>query len=211
MMAGVGKFFLWLVGVLVAGALLTFGAVKVFPDLPLLESNSATSHSQIINAVERREQVVLLSLGIQGISEKSAERRALFGVEVPGSERASFIQYTFNAKLGIEGRDVDIEQTDDGGYVVQIPEFKFIGHDNVSFKLVAENNGVLSWVTPQIDPLEMVNDILSADDQEQYIASNEEVLRDQAEAFYSRIITSIDPAAQVEFEFRQPRSSVDRP
>lgn len=46
MMAGVGKFFLWLVGVLVAGALLAFGAVKVFPDLPLLESNSATSHSQ---------------------------------------------------------------------------------------------------------------------------------------------------------------------
>lgn len=73
MMAGVGKFFLWLVGVLVAGALLAFGAVKVFPDLPLLESNSATSHSQIINAVERREQVVLLSLGIRG-SQRSPPR-----------------------------------------------------------------------------------------------------------------------------------------
>lgn len=203
-MATVGKFVLWLATALVAAVvLLAFGADKIFSGLSIFESNSETSHTQIINAVERKEQVVLLSLGIQGISEKSAGRSAFFGVEIPGSERASFIQYTFNAKLGIEGKDVDIEQTADGDYLVQIPEFKFIGHDNVSFQLVAENNGVLSWVTPEIDSLEMVNNILSADDQEQYIASNEEMLRGQAEAFYSRIITSIAPAAQVSFDFRQ--------
>lgn len=202
-MAGVGKFFLWLTSALVAGALLTFGVVRLLPDLPILQSTQTTSHSQIVNAVERKEQVVLLSLGVQGISERSSERSALFGVEIPGSERAAFIQYSFNAKLGIEGRDVDIEQIDEGKYRVSIPDFKFIGHDNVSFKLVAENNGVLSWVTPEIDQLDIVNSILSPDDQEQYIGANEEILRDQAEAFYSGIITSVAPNVQVQFDFHR--------
>lgn len=201
-MAKVWKIFLGLAVSAAALALLAFGALKLFSGLSVFESTTETSHTQIINAVEREEQVVLVSLGIQGIMEESAER-ALLGVEIPGSGRASFIQYAFKAKLGIEGKDVDIEQTTSEDYLVRIPNFKFIGHDDVNFQLIAENNGVLSWVTPEIDQLDMVNRVLSAKEQEQYIASHEGILRDQAEEFYSRIITSISPTARVSFDFRQ--------
>jgi len=146
--------------------------------------------------------VVLLSLGIQGISEKT-ERITFLGVDVPGSERASFVQYSFNAKLGIDGRDVRIVPSGEKKYRISIPEYIFIGHSNEDFKLVAENNGALSFITPENDPVEMINSILSEDAQAEYIANNEEILREQAVMFYSGIITGIDPEISITYDFRQ--------
>lgn len=163
---------------------------------------SETRNTQVINSITRQEQVVLLSLGVQGISEEKVPAARFLGVDVPGSDRASFIEYTFNGKLGIDGKDVRISQTKEGEYLVSIPEFVFIGHDDVDFKFVTENNGALSWVTPEIDPVEMINDILDDEAQDQYIVSNEAVLREQATTFYKSIITSIDSTIEVEFEFR---------
>lgn len=57
-------------------------------------------------------------------------------------------------------------------------------------------------MTPKIDPVEMINDILNADEKDRYIDSNEAILKDQAKAFYRGIITSIDPTIDVKFEFR---------
>jgi len=185
------------------GALLALGATSVFPSLSLFDTASETRDTQIINSVTRKEQVVLLSLGIQGISEKNQRGSFPFGIDVPGSERASFVQYGFNAKLGIEGKDVKFVQTGKTDLLVSIPKFIFIGHDKESFKLVAEVNGVLSWVAPKIDTIEMINNILNNDAQKKYIDSNEEILRDQAKVFYTSIITSIDPTIAIRFEFPQ--------
>ncbi|MFT4296331.1 MAG: hypothetical protein QM582_13055 [Micropruina sp.] len=185
----------------VVGALLAAWAMKAVPGLALFSSTTESNNTQIIKSVERKEQVVLLSLGIQGIAEKKG-KTAFLGVEVPGSERASFVQYTFNAKLGLEGKDVTITQAGPKELVVSIPEFAFLGHDDVRFRLAAENNGALSWVTPQIDTVEMINSILNDEAQKQYVSSNVEILRDQAKVFYTGIIAGVDPSITVRFEFR---------
>lgn len=189
--------------VLVAfGALATFSAMTAIFAFSPFGSNSESRDSQVISSITRADQVVLLSLGIQGIAEKN-ENSKFFGMDVPGSERTSFIQYSFDAKLGIEGKDVAIRQTGDDAFVVSIPKFIFIGHSNENFRLVAENNGLLSWVTPEISSVEMINTILDSDAEDQYIIRNREVLEDQAKAFYGGIITSIDPNVFVRFEFRR--------
>lgn len=188
--------------VVVALAVVAFAAGQLTPKLFALGSESESTDTRVIQAITREEQVVLLSLGIQGISEKT-ERITFLGVEVPGSERASFVQYSFNAKLGIDGRDVRIVPSGEKKYRMSIPEYIFIGHSNEDFKLVAENNGALSFITPENDPVEMINNILSEDTQAEYIANNEEILREQAVMFYSGIITGIDPEISITYDFRQ--------
>jgi hypothetical protein len=184
------------------GALSTFLAMTAIFTFSPFGSKSESRDSQVISSISRVDQVVLLSLGIQGISEKN-EKSQFFGMDVPGSERTSFLQYSFNAKLGIEGKDVTIRQTGADAFVVSIPRFIFIGHSNENFRLVAENNGLLSLVTPEISSVEMINNILDSDAENEYIIRNREVLEDQAKAFYGNIITSIDPNVFVRFEFRR--------
>ena len=188
--------------VVVAVAVGAFAAGQLTPKLFALGSKSESTDTRVIQSITREEQVVLLSLGIQGISEKT-ERMTLLGVDVPGSGRASFVQYSFNAKLGIDGRDVRIVPTGEKKYRISIPEYIFIGHSNEDFRLVAENNGALSFITPENDPVEMINSILSEDTQAEYIADNEEILREQALAFYSGIITGIDPEIDITYDFRR--------
>lgn len=189
------------VAVFILGALGALKAPQALLGLLTFGQVSESRNTQVINSVNRQEEVALLSLGIEGISEKN-ERSNLFGVDVPGSARVSFMQYGFKAKLGIDGKSVRITQTGDDRFLVSIPEFIFIGHDDERFKLVTENNGALSWITPQIDAVEMVNDILNDDAKDQYIESNEAILKDQATSFYKGIIAGIDPDIVVEFEFR---------
>lgn len=190
-----------LAGALVAlGAVLALGVVRAVPDLSLFENTSEARDTRVIQSVSREEQLVLVSLGIQGISEKS-QRTTFLGVNVPGSERASFLQYSFNAKLGIDGEDVSVERVSDDAFTIHIPEFVFIGHDKPTFKLVAEDNGTLSFLTPETDTVEMINAILDAEVQQEYLRANEEILRDQAKHFYTGLISSIDPAIELTFEF----------
>ena len=197
----------WLVGLLAVGlvgggAVAALAAVHSFPGFQLFGTSSETRTTQIINSVTREEQIVLLSLGIQGITVKEQGRSTFLGVEVPGSERAAYLEYGFNAKVGIDGKDVRITQAGDKQFVVSVPKFAFIGHSNEHFKVVAENNGVLSWVTQEIDTVEMINNLLNDEGQRKYVDSNEEILKDQAKAFYTGIISSIDPTISLNFEFR---------
>ena len=177
------------------------GAMPALFGISPFATESESRNTQVIQSITREEQVVLLSLGIQGIDEKN-KRGAIWGMKIPGSERASFMQYNFNAKLGIEGKDVRIKQTGEDKFLVSIPDFIFIGHDKPSFRLVTENSGVLSWMTPRIDPVKTINGILNDEVKDKYVDSNNAILRDQAQVFYEGIITSIDSTVDVEFEFR---------
>ena len=199
--SSVGVKALWVVVGVVVGVAVAFLAWWLLPTGSLLGSDTEARDTQIIQSVTREEQVVLLSLGIQGIAEQT-ERGSFLGVDIPGSGRASFIQYGFNAKLGIEGSDVTIARTGENGLTISIPEFVFIGHDDETFRTVVEDNGALSFVTPEIDTAEMINEILSHDAQDEYIEANQEVLEDQARVFYTAIVTSIDPTMDITFEFR---------
>ncbi len=165
------------------------------------------NHSQqIVESVRREEEVTLVTLGIQGIDERSAKSN-LLGVDIAGTDRAVFIQYGFDAKLGIDGSAVQIEEKGSNRYLVTVPEFIFIGFSEPSFKVAAENQGVLGWVTPGIDQVDMVNQILNSETKQEYVDKNEQLLKDQAEFFYRSIVQSISPDAEVAFEFTEPTSS----
>ena len=176
----------------------------MLPKAPVFEEQPESRNTEVIKSVTRLEEVALLSLGIQGIAEQN-NRSTVFGLDVPGSSRATFIQYNFDAKLGIDGSSVSIEEIGEGGYLVSIPEFLFIGHSDESFKLVADNNGVLSWITPETDSVEMINQILSDEAQQEYIDDNRELLMDQTETFYSGIIHGVEPDAKLRFVFSETR------
>lgn len=189
-----------LVIIIVGVVLLTMGVLQALASLFDRSNDSGYDDSRIITSITREEQVVLLSLGIQGISEK-IENSKFLGMTVPGSDRATFLQYSFNAKLGVEGRDVRIVQTGDKAFLISVPEFIFIGHSDENFKLVTENNGALSFITPEIDPVDMINNILSDETQDEYVNSNQDILREQMILFYSSIITGIDPEIRIKYDF----------
>lgn len=154
----------------------------------------------VVNSLTLEEEVVFLSLGIQGITEESTHS-TLFGQRVPGSGRTTFLQYNYNAKLGIDGRDVTIEETGENSYLVTIPPFEFLGYDDAKFETIVEDNGLLSFTTPEIDTATAITEILDSDTKMEHVATNEEILKHQAEAFYTGIIAGIDPEIEVEFEF----------
>ena len=189
-----------LVVLLVVGVVAVVGGVFALDRLGVLGSNRESRNSEVISAVTREQQVVLLSLGIQGIDVEK-DNADLWGWDVPGTGRASFLQYTFDAKLGIEGEAVAIERTGERSYLVTIPEFVFIGHDNESFETVVEDNGVLSFATAEIDTAAAITDILDSDTKAEYLEKNADLMRDQAEVFYGGIIRGIDSSLEVEYEF----------
>ena len=186
---------------LVVGAGLAVWAKDTFFTLPGSGVKAETTRTEIMHSITREQQVVLVSLGIQGISTKK-DISVLFGADVPWSDRTTFLQYSFRAKLGIEGKGIDVRKIGKNTFLVSIPKFIFIGHDNEDFKLIAENNGILSFVTPEIDRVDMINKILNSDAKKEYISANDEILKDQAKAFYTSLISSIDPTLKLEFEFR---------
>ncbi len=193
LIAAIGGLALGLIvgAVLVATGILSFNSV---------ETERESRNSLIINAIERENQVVLLSLGVQGLAEESVQTK-IFGRNVPWSGRTLYMQYNYRAKLGIDGGDVTIEQTGDNEFRVTIPEFILIGHDDIGFRVAVERNGVLSFVTPEIDQAKLVTELLSDDATAENINNNRDVLREQAAAFYTGIIKSVDPEITVTFDF----------
>lgn len=199
------KGFLKAIGLVLLVALSLVGGVALGFSARLSALNpfgeeSESSNSAVVRAIQRQEKVVLLSLGIQGLAEENI-RKTLFGKEIPGTGRTTFLQYNYRAMLGIDGSDVAITKVGDKAYEVTIPEFIFIGSDDHEFKIAVENNGVLSWVTPEIDTTEMITKVLNDEIKHQHVHDNRELLQDQARAFYGGIITGIDQELHVEFKF----------
>ncbi|MBF4765016.1 hypothetical protein ISU07_17935 [Nocardioides islandensis] len=187
-----------LVFCLAVGALFVAGTVGWLSGFGI---KTETHDSQVIQAIERTQEVALLSLGIQGI--KNSERcREAFGKCVPGTGETVFLQYNFAAKLGIDGAKVSVTKTGENSYRIAVPDFIFIGYDEPTFKVAVEDGSLLSWTTPDIDKVEMVNEILDGDARASYLESNRDLLQDQTKVFYNSLVTSVDPAAKTTFEFR---------
>lgn len=178
-----------------------FAAAKNLGWLSPIGITSESHDSQVVRAIERTQEVSLLSLGIQGIKQENRSAE-IFGKRVPGTGEKVFLQYNFDAKLGIDGAKVKVAKIGERAYIVSVPEFTFIGYDEPTFKVAVEDGGALSWATPDIDKLEMVNEILNDDARKEYIASNQDLLKEQTKSFYDSLIKSIDPAVVTTFEFR---------
>lgn len=192
----------WILAVVVAGVL---AVVLLRPGGLLgsvLGSTTESRDAAVVTAVTTEEQVVLVTLGIEGLREESATANVL-GLDVPWSERTSYIKYAFDAKLGIDGEDVAIDKVADDSFVITIPEFIFIGHDNEDFDLIVENNGVLSLITPEIDEVRAVSDILDDGVRQERLDANEKLLQEQAATFYRGIVAGVAPEATVEFRFEK--------
>lgn len=186
-------------------ALGSFGTIRVFSWFPGLMPpelrEKGTDDTQVIRSMRRTKEVSLLRLGVTGIISKE-NKSHFFNMEIPGTERARFIQYTFDAKLGFEGKDVVIKETDKNTFDVAIPEFKFIGYDDPEYRVIVEQNGALSFGTKQIDSLDMVNNILTDKAKKEYVDSNREILEEQAKSFYTSIVNSVSPEAKLHFTFQ---------
>jgi len=156
---------------------------------------------QVVRSVKGEEQVILMTAGLADIKEER-NNQTFFGLfNIPMSDRTTFLRFDFDAKFGIEGKDVEIQSLGEKSYLVTIPEFMFLGYDNPEFNIATESNGILSWTTPEIDKLKAVKEILTDKAVTEHIEGFRPLLETQAATFYTRIVSSIDPEVKLEFEF----------
>jgi hypothetical protein len=170
---------------------------------------SESHDSQVVRAIKRTQEISLLSLSIQGIDAEKRSR-SILGQRIPGTGEALYLQYTFAAKLGIDGADVTVTKTGTNAYRISVPPFIFIGYDQPNFEVAVEDGGVLRFVTPDIDKTDAINKILSEKARQTYISSNEDLLKDQTKVFYDGLISSIDPDLVTTYEFREPAGAALR-
>ena len=182
------------------GAAFAFGGLNALALSSPFTSNANERDSQVVRSVTSIQEVALLSLHVEGVARQESNREIL-GVAIPASEKTTLIQYKFDAKLGIDGSQVKIYPTGSGAFRVTIPEFIGIGFADPVFEDPLESNNALSWLAPSAVQTRMINNILSDENKQEYISQNEEALKEQAKAFYSGIIASIDPEITVAFEF----------
>lgn len=188
---------------IIVGALLAASALVIFkPPIASWVGTTTDTNTQVVNAVTRNQEVALVTLGIEGISERKTEAGQILFLSIPNS-RAAFLRYSFDAKLGFDAKDVDISERPDGSLLITIPAFTVIGLNNQKVEVAAENNDVLSWTTAEIDTVDMVNDVFGDELQTEYLSKNAELLQDQARDFYASIVTAIDPTIQIDFEFAE--------
>lgn len=159
-----------------------------------------TTDSRVVESIQREEKIVLLALGIQGI-ERKEDTTKVGGFTIPGSAKVSYFQYKYDAQLGLNGKSVTVEKTGDAEYTITVPDFEFLGFNNPRFEVAVEDNGVVSFITPDIDESAAITEILNDSRKEQHIADNAELLRMQCESFYGGIIRGIDPSLTVKFEY----------
>lgn len=181
-------------------AIVGFTALKNAGLLSPFGIKSESSDSQVVQSIKRTEEVSLLALGIQGITDQEQCSTA-FGKCVPGTSEKVYLQYTFTGKLGVDGSGVQVTETGANSFTVSIPEFEFIGYDQPSFEVAVTDSGVLSAVTEDIDQAAMITKILGDEAQQKYLDDNEALLQEQAKFFYDNIIRSVEPEAKVSYEF----------
>ena len=181
-------------------ATFAFGGLNALALSSLFTSSSNERDSQVIQSVTRIQEVALLSLHIEGVTRHESNGE-IFGVAIPASEKTTLLQYKFDAKFGIDGSQVKIEPTGPDSFRVTIPQFIGIGYDDPEFVDALESNKVLGFLAAPSVQTRMINNILSDENKQKYITQNTAALKEQAKAFYSAIIASVDPEITIDFDF----------
>lgn len=195
------KLLLWLFVLLLVGGA-AFAGLTVGKFLGAAESRDV----QVIRSLKGEEQVILVTAGVTDVQEERGDGLKLAIGDwslftLPGTERSVLVRYDYDAKFGIEGKDVEITQTGDDSYLVTIPKFIYLGYENPDLSVASEENGILSWTTPEIDTTAVFEELLSAAAVDEHINGFRPVLEEQAKVFYTRIVEAIDPTITLEFEF----------
>lgn len=194
-------FVVWGVVLLVVGALAA-GVVAGILTPPwvvsAVGSHSTIKNEQVVTSIERKEQTVLLELGIEGISEAKGippEMLAAF----PQLGKARYMVYSAKVKLGVDA--VTVNSTGDHSFEVKVPPFGWIGVDDATIENVFSNDGLLSAFTEQDSEAEQFNAIFDDEVKQKYLVANQQPLRDQTEYYFTKLARSIDPDATLTFVF----------
>ena len=197
-----------LIGVITGGILLLINSQS--SKQTSSSTRTTVNNSMAIRALQREEEIVLLSAGALGIHEKTVER-TIRGKRIPGTQKTVHVQYSYTGKLGIDASDVEIKSAGDNKLSITIPEFIFIGYDDLKFKTIAENDGWISFSTDDIDTAEVVSEIMSQENFVEQVTTNREMLEDQAVDFYNDLLHEFtekldtdryeDTKIELEFEF----------
>lgn len=162
--------------------------------------------SQVISALELKNEVSLISASTQGVHEVE-NFGTIFGDRRRwGSTKSALIEYSYKSKLGFEGEEVNIKPTHDNRYEIVIPEFKLIGHEDIAMRTVDERTGWLSFNTDDIDAGAVVTQIMTEQKVEELIDGNRELLELQAEKFYRGLLLEVDHDVELDFKFQGARS-----
>ncbi|AQP53395.1 hypothetical protein CBF34_09025 [Vagococcus penaei] len=166
----------------------------------VFKSREHSEETQVIKTLTKEKQIVLVNLGISDIYgvEKNLQ---VFDADIFGTNKHKYMKAEFDMKLGIDGKQVKINKTGTDTYEVKVPKFMFIGHSNTKFKVIVDDGGILSWMTPDIDESEMINKILDSKAQETYIKKYDELLKESTTEFYQTLINSIAPDAKLTITF----------
>ena len=198
--------FTWLLVGLVLGAAVVGGVVwqvnrhNSKSHTPVAQTVKKDQETLTIKSLTKEKQIVLVNLGMSEVfnEEKSSQ---LFGKNIVGTNRKKFMQATFDAKLGINGKDVNIESNGKNSYVITVPKFIFIGYNNPNFKLLDERNGVFSSFTSDISETDMINKVLNDKSKHKYVKKYDDLLKQSTKDFYRELAHSIDPDAKLSFKF----------
>lgn len=192
-----------LLGILISG--ITFFAIshKVANEskMPATHTVKTDKDSLTVKSLSKEKQIVLVNLGLSEIlnEEKSSQ---LFGKNIVGTSRKKFIQASFDAKLGLNGKDVDITKDGKNSYLITVPKFIFIGYNNPNFKLLDEHNGVFSSFTSDINESDMINKVLNGKSKKKYLTKYDDLLRQSTKEFYRGIVQNTNPEAKLSFKFQ---------
>lgn len=184
----------------VLGAVVTMRLGSVFGSVPSSGSQSESTNTQVVRSIEFKQDITLLSLSVDAVATQ--ENSSHIGSwKIPGTSQTAIMRYGFDAKLGIDGSKVTIEQTGESSYTITVPSFEFLAYDNFAVETVSEDGGVLSGITPDIDKEEMVNGLINDETKAQHVADNVELLKIQCENFYNNIVHAIDPDIVLTFVY----------
>jgi hypothetical protein len=189
--------------VLVVGALVAGLAAGLLTP-PWLASalgpQSVIRNEQVVTSIERLEQTDLVELSVQGISTAEGLPPALVR-DLPILQNARIMQYSMKVQLGVEG--VDIQTTADHEFRIAVPAFKWTGMDDFQIDRVFNDDEVLSVFTALPSLTEQQNAIVDDELKQKHLEANQQLLRDQAEFYFTKLARSIDPEATLTFEFAQ--------
>lgn len=165
-----------------------------------LGPQTEVKNEQVVTSIERLEQTDLIELSVQGISSAKGIPPAIVK-DLPVLQNARIMQYSMKVQLGVAG--VDITSTADHKFLVVVPAFKWTGSDDLKIERVFNDDEILSVFTSLPSETEQLNKIVDDELKQQYLEQNRQLLRDQAEFYFTKLAKSIDPDAKLTFEFAQ--------
>ncbi|MBU7567329.1 hypothetical protein ACFQGR_06815 [Weissella sagaensis] len=164
------------------------------------KTQTVSQDTLTVKSLTKEKKIVMVNLGLSEILNEKRTTK-LFGQDIVGTNRQKIMQASFDAELGIDGKDVKITATGDNTYKITVKKFIFIGYSNPNFKVLDEHNGVFSSFTADVSETEMINKVLDTKSKQKYVAKYNDLLEQSTTDFYRNIVTATNPKAKLTFIF----------